>query len=201
MRFTKAEVLDMFRRQDAAYRLVIVASHWLRHTTSFKPSAVEEARGLWMEVDDEWIVFSDLAEELERDPSVLVGELAMNQLHTTVRAPFEILSDYCEDYDSRIGEKLLTTRLRTQEWYLYASAVRNAVSHNFRFKFTSSFKKRLPTTWNGMSITADLDGLPLEAGNFWHRQGYKLFMEMRVFAEALPEPPSTIPLSTKESGP
>ena len=43
MRFTKAEVLDVFRRQDATYRLAILASHWLRGATYYKPSAAAEA--------------------------------------------------------------------------------------------------------------------------------------------------------------
>ena len=57
MRFTKAEVLDIFRRQDATYRLAILASHWLRGATNYKPSAAEEARSLAMEAAGKRIPF------------------------------------------------------------------------------------------------------------------------------------------------
>ncbi len=174
-------------RQDAAYRLAIVASHWIRDHRTFKPNAVEEARGLWMEVDDNWIDFTDIANELERDPNLLSGELVMNQLHTTIRAPLEVLRDYCEDYDAAQGTPTLMPFLENAEWYVYATAVRNAVSHNFRFRFSRGFLKRLPTTWNNMSISADMEGKPLEPHTFWHRQGYALFLAMQEFAKQLPD--------------
>ena len=138
MRFSKAEMLEVFERRDAAYRLAIIASHWIRDHRTFKPTSVDEARGMFMEV--------------ERDPSALSGELVMNQLHTTIRASFEVLRNYCEDYDALIGKASQRPMLENANWYVYAVAVRNAVSHNFRFRFRGDFRKRLPTTWNGMTI-------------------------------------------------
>jgi hypothetical protein len=190
MRFSKAEMLEVFERRDAAYRLAIIASHWIRDHRTFKPTSVDEARGMFMEVDDQWIDFMDIAAELERDPSALSGELVMNQLHTTIRASFEVLRNYCEDYDALIGTASQRPMLENANWYVYAVAVRNAVSHNFRFRFRGDFRKRLPTTWNGMTITADMDGKPLEPGTFWHRQGYALFLAMHAFAKTLPAPPA-----------
>ena len=112
MRFTKAEVLDIFRRQDATYRLAILASHWLRGATNYKPSAAEEARSLAMEAAGKRIPFSDLADELERDPGPIASEFVLNQLHASVRVPLEILTAYCLDHDRRTGHSALVPRLR-----------------------------------------------------------------------------------------
>lgn len=56
---------------------------------------------MWMQALDKWVPYSDLAELLEKDPSRLVvtSDFVLNQLHALIRAPFELLHDYCEDYD------------------------------------------------------------------------------------------------------
>ena len=177
----------MFRRQDAAYKAAYIASHWLRHTTNFKPSAVEEARGLWMNVDDDWIDFLDIACELERDPTAIVGDVTLNQLHATVRAPFELLNDYCEDFDKQLTPKRIVQLMQEQEWYWYAYGVRNAISHNFRFEFSAAYRRRLPVSWNGMTITSEMESKPLQPSEFSHGQGYRLFRAMRGFATTLPD--------------
>jgi hypothetical protein len=66
-------MLEVFQRQDAGCRLAIVTSHWIRDHRTFKPTSVEQARGLGMEVDDQWIDFMDVAAELERDPVARAG--------------------------------------------------------------------------------------------------------------------------------
>jgi hypothetical protein len=55
MRFTKAEVLEAFDREDMSYRMAILCTHWLRDTAPFKPSASDEARGLKMKVLGQWL--------------------------------------------------------------------------------------------------------------------------------------------------
>jgi hypothetical protein len=190
MRFSKTEVLEVFRRQEAAYRLAILASHWLRNTANFKPSVAQEARGLAMEVAGKWIPFSDLADELEIDPVPLASEFVLNQLHTSIRAPLEILTEYCHDYDEAAPGSNLVVRLKGAEWYVYARAIRNAVSHNFRFKFDDGFKKLLPTTWHGLTISMALDGKPMNWDTFGNKPGYELLLEMQNFAEMLPDEPS-----------
>ena len=104
MRFQKSEVLEEFDRQDRCYRLAILSSHWLRDTAPFKPSAAEEARGLQMEARGRWISYADLAEILEQamPREIATSDFLLNQLHALIRAPFELLSDYCEDYDKAV---------------------------------------------------------------------------------------------------
>jgi hypothetical protein len=48
----------------------------------------------------------------------------------------------------------------------------------------------LPIMWRGISLTVDLEGKAMTYESFWHKPGYELFLEMRRFAEALPEPPA-----------
>jgi hypothetical protein len=180
MRFTKSEMMEIFRQQDLAYRMTILASHWLRLATVYKPSAIDEARNLSMEVNGQWLSFSDIADELERDPNPITSAFVLNQLHTSIRAPLE-------DYDKITGEPLLLGRLRSAPWYVYARAIRNAVSHNFHFRFDANFRKLLPTTWRGITISVEHDGTRISWDTFGNKPGYRLLLEMKSFAEMLPE--------------
>lgn len=187
MRFSKADVLDVFGRQDAAYRLAILASHWLRGATNYKPSAADEARNLAMEAAGKWIPFSDLADELERDPGPLAYDFVLNQLHASVRMPLEVLTAYCHDYDHRSGRSVLVPQLEAAEWYVYPRAVRNALSHDLRFRFSSKFKELLPTTWHGITISAEMEGQPVSWETFGNGPGYELLLAMQEFASRLPD--------------
>jgi hypothetical protein len=191
MRFTKAEVIAEFARQDRSYRLAVISTHWLRGGSHYKPSAIEEARGLRMVALGREIPYSDLAELLQDDATqpIVTSDFILNQLHALIRAPFELLRDYCEDYDKAAPGHQLVQRLQKSPWYQFTRLVRNAVSHNFRYDFRDSDKKRMPITWRGITLTEDWHGKPITYETFWHKPGYELFLEMRAFAEALPEVP------------
>jgi hypothetical protein len=148
MRFTKSEILEEFVRQDRSYRLAIIASHWLQGGSYYKPSAVEEARGLRMKVLDTWVAYSDLADLLEQDRSrfSITTDFVLNQLHALIRGPFELLGDYCEDYDQARPSRQMMNELRSADWYEYARAIRNTVSHNFRFDFSKYKADKFPIT-------------------------------------------------------
>jgi hypothetical protein len=188
MRFTKSEILEEFVRQDRSYRLAIIASHWLQGGRQYKPSAVDGAHSLHMQVFDKWVSYSDLAELLEQDPSrfSITTDFVLNQLHALIRVPFELLSDYCEDFDQVAPGGLLMNQFRSADWYEYARAIRNTVSHNFRFDFSRYKADKFPITWRGVVLAADLHGKAITYESFWHKSGYELFVTMRSFAEALP---------------
>jgi hypothetical protein len=189
MRFTKSEVIDEFVRQDRSYRLAIISSHWLQGGARYAPSAIEEARSIHMKALDQWISYADLAELLSEDPSRLAvtTDFVLNQLHALIRVPFELLDDFCEDYDKAVPGRNLRAGLRAADWYEYARAVRNTVSHNFRFDFSRYDKSRFPIAWRGISLTVDLHGKPITYETFWHKSGYELYLAMRSFAERLPD--------------
>jgi hypothetical protein len=189
MRFTKTDILDEFIRQDRSYRFAIISSHWLRGGDRYKPSAIDEARSLQMQALGRWISYSDIADLLEQDVMCLrtTTDFVLNQLHALIRGPFELLSDYCEDYDKAVPGGHLVADFHGAAWYDFARIIRNAVSHNFRFQFSKRDRSHLPITWHGISLTEELDGKAMTYESFWHRPGYELFLEMRAFAEALPE--------------
>jgi hypothetical protein len=88
-----------------------------------------------MKVLDKWVSYSDLAELLEQNPSCfsITTDFVLNQLHALIRAPYELLDDYCADYDKASPGRFLSKELRAADWYEYARAIRHTVSHNFRF--------------------------------------------------------------------
>lgn len=191
MRFTKAEILEAFAREDRSYRLGILCTHWIRDVERYAPNAAALARGLHMKTDARWIAFTDLAGPLE-DPTKresLSSDFLFTYLHTLIRAPFELLSDYCEDFDRATLNGTLLARMKSAPWYGVAYVVRNAVSHNLHIEF-GSLRDNLPITWRTVAFTEDTEGQPMTAAIFWHRPGYELFLEMQTFAEAMPEVPT-----------
>lgn len=188
MRFTKQDVLDMFRRQDLAYRLSILSSHWLHGGAQYKPRAIDDARGLEMHVVDQWVSFSDVAAVLENDIARFnaVSDFMSAQLHALIRAPFELLQDYCEDYDKGTDSPSLKTRMQATNWYFFARMVRNAISHNLLFSFNAGDRRRLPLTWRDVKIEESMEGKSVTYV-LGHKPALRLFLDMLAFAEALPD--------------
>jgi hypothetical protein len=139
MRFAKTEVLEWFDEQDRSYRLALLCTYWIRDTACYKPSACEEARGFRMEVRGTWRPFADLADMLEQQSSrdALSSDFILNQLHALIRAPFGILQDCCEDYDKADSTRFLWNEMKATPWFQFTRIVRNAISHNFHFRYNS----------------------------------------------------------------
>jgi len=188
MRLAKSDILKEFDRQDRSYRLAILCSHWLRDTAHYKPSAASEARGLQMKARGRWISYADLAEMLEQQVpcTAITSDFVLNQLHALIRAPYELLLDYCEDYDREVPTSRTLNDLKATAWYEFTRLIRNAISHNFHFDFSDAVKRRMPITWNGITLTTEMHGKAMTY-ELWHKPGYELFLEMRDFAGALPE--------------
>lgn len=190
MRFNKTEIIDYFDREDKNYRLAMLCTHWIRDAAPFTPSVISEAKSLSMIVAGRSIAFFDLAAELEDHSrsEIISSEFLLNHLHSLIRLPFELLKDYCEDFDKAAKPVILMGRLKNVPWYQYTKLARNAVSHNLRFAFNPSDKSRLLVTWKGITIDSSCDGKAITYETLWHRSGYELFLEMRKFAGSLPEP-------------
>jgi hypothetical protein len=47
MRFTKAEILEAFAREDRSYRLGLLCTHWIRDVERYTPTASELAAYRW----------------------------------------------------------------------------------------------------------------------------------------------------------
>lgn len=76
--------------------------------------------------------------------------------------------------------------MKAAPWYGVAYIVRNAVSHNFHIEL-GRLKATTPVVWRSITINGSMESQPMTADIFWHKPGYELFLEMRAFAEALPE--------------
>jgi hypothetical protein len=186
MRVAKTEILKCFDKQERSYRLALLCTYWIRDTAPYKPSVSETARGFRMNVRGQWLSFADLADVLEQQSSrdALSSDFVLNQLHALIRAPLGILEDYCKTYDKVDPTRCLWQEMRATPWFQFTRIVRNAISHNFHFHYGSSDK--LPITWNGITLSREMEGQPI-AYELWHKKGYELFLEMKAFAEALPE--------------
>lgn len=142
MRLTKADVIECFEKRDRSYRLAIMCTHWLRDSSQYEPSAIDEAKSLQMEARGLWISYSDIAHALEQQGQreALLAEFTLTHLYSLICPPFEFLSDFCEDHDKEKPEISLLRDLKAAGWYQFARIVRNTLSHNFRFDFDARTK-------------------------------------------------------------
>jgi hypothetical protein len=111
----------------------------------------------------------------------------LNELHALIRVPFKLLRNYCADYDHAAPGRMMMNELRATDWYDYARAIRNTVSHNLSFDFSKYKMEKFPITWRDVSLTAELHGKVITFESFWHNSDYEPFVTMRSFAEVLPE--------------
>jgi hypothetical protein len=187
MRFSKGEILNAFEREDRSYRLALLCTHWIRDIEHYAPNAATLARNLHMQVDGKWISDADLAELLENPMKreLLSSDFMLTYLHTLIRAPFELLSDYCEDFDKAVSGGTLLSQMKSAPWHNVAYIVRNAVSHNFHIE-AGRLREKLPICWRTVTITEKMVGQPMTAAIFWHKPGYELFLEMQGFAQGMP---------------
>jgi hypothetical protein len=159
MRFTKAEILGAFAREDKSYRLGLLCTHWIRDIERYTPKAAELAGNLQMEANGKWISDADLVALLE-DPAereLLSSDFLLTYLHTLIRAPFELLTDYCEDFDETWPGRALQNQMKSVPWYAVAYIVRNAVSHNFHIEL-GKYKASAPVVWRSIALTDAMEG-------------------------------------------
>ena len=88
------------------------------------------------------------------DYQASIAEFLKVQIRAVVREPFEHIKAYCRQSDQ-------LPALRRADWYEFARIIRNCLSHDFRFTFTRDDRGKLPITWRGKHITADMEGRDL----------------------------------------
>ncbi len=98
---------------------------------------------------------ADLLDHSEAGPNART-EFETALLRMVLKEPFEVVRAFAEDH-SRMAA------LRSEPWYQVARMLRNCVSHDFRIAFERHDLARLPVEWNGLRITADMDGEYLSA--------------------------------------
>ena len=75
--------------------------------------------------------------------------------------------------------------MRDQDWYLFTRLVRNALTHDQRWQFGARDLKKLPTTWRGKTIRADMDGQDVPTSVFSWYESLELWEDMKAFAQTL----------------
>ena len=90
---------------------------------------------------------------------------------------FEVLKEYCHvtGQDSK--------RI-AQPWHQFSRMIRNCLAHDYTFKFSDHDKKKLPVTWNDMTITADMDGAILTSDFTGQGKMLDLCQDIYSFAES-----------------
>jgi len=92
-----------------------------------------------------------LKKALEEDRNGVISQFLYTTLVATLFHSYACLHSYCED-----TEQLKT--LKSQPWYHFYRLIRNCLAHNMRFCFGEYDRSILPIDWDGLRITAGMEG-------------------------------------------
>ena len=90
---------------------------------------------------------------------------------------YEVLKEYC--YVTGQNSKRIA-----QPWHQFSRMIRNCLAHDYTFKFSGHDKKKLPVTWDDMTITADMDGAILTFDFMGPGKMLDLCQDIYSFAES-----------------
>ena len=146
-------------------------------TVVVKPDGYEVVKGRRETGENEYVFnihigTADDTIRLIRDPaSAIVRNLILES--------YEIAREHCFE----TGQ---LERLREEPWHQYARLLRNALTHNRRWRFSKSDLDLLPTTWNGKTIEASMEGQVITGIHADWYQALELHGAMAEFADSLP---------------
>ena len=102
-------------------------------------------------------------------------EFAKMFLRNLTLDSFEAIRNYC-DRSSKKSE------LEAQTWYWFTHLLRNALTHNQHWEFSSGHLKRMPVTWRDKTIDASMDGKELTFDFYDWYDGVLLWEDINEFA-------------------
>ena len=121
----------------------------------------------------ETIDFDRLADLLENEANrdVLLEEFLKMLTRALIKESFELVRTYCR-------QTRQFAKLKDLSWYHFVRLVRNAVSHDFMFRFRPHDRDLLPVSWRDLAITSHMEGEDLSASGFGKIQARLLFQDL-----------------------
>lgn len=94
-----------------------------------------------------------------------------------IKESFEVTQAYA----NAIGEK---NELKKEEWFQFARIVRNAISHDFHFKFSSFDRNYLPITYRAVTIDQSMDGKAMPSNVLPPGLTWELYSRFTAFVDS-----------------
>lgn len=169
---TKQELLGQLTNAKNNYILGLAAMSLFTESAS-----IEHLRMSQASFGDYTVKFSQVSYllESETDRQIALKEFLTMLLRALLKESFELLRDYAKASEQG-------ALLGAQPWYQFSRMIRNCISHDFHFRFTSKDLKMLPVTWSARTIDADLEGKPLAISFLGYAGTWELFYELEKFA-------------------
>lgn len=172
---TKDELLGIFRTSQNNCKLVYASlvlfahedmpaiyAQWSAALSILRPFDEKDVNALLQDRNVSKIAFSELYDTVHRS--------ALKEL-------FEVTKYYCESTDQM-------DLLRAQLWYQFWRILRNCLSHDFRFRFTEHDRKKLPVSWQTVTIDEKMEGKQLTHGVLSREQLLGFINDIQGFIDA-----------------
>jgi len=118
------------------------------------------------------------AEQVSAAFGLVATEFGKMLVRNVTLDSYEQLYDYC-DTTAQLAA------LQAQPWYLFARLVRHALTHDQHWRFSKRDLAKLPVTWNGRTIEAEMDGKDIMREFYGYFETIELLDEMNAFAQTL----------------
>ena len=109
-----------------------------------------------------------------KDKEIAVKEFLKSNIRALIKESFELVKSYCKDNDQM-------SILESQDWFQFSRLIRNAISHNYKFSFSSFDRRILPVLWNNRIINEHMNNKYLELDLLGYDGFWELFLEFERF--------------------
>ena len=115
--------------------------------------------------------------------NMFFNEFATMILRGFMKESYEIVLQFCSQKEDKNN---LLKKFQGMHWYNFSTAIRNTVTHNFKFEFKGKkARANLPYEWNHLVISEDMEGEYLELSFFTFGDAWKLHYEYIEFLNGL----------------
>ena len=123
------------------------------------------------------INFKQVADMMKKegDRNTACNEFVKGGMRNFIKETFELINGYCKE-----------TNQDFSQWknHLFAKTLRNTLSHNFKIKIKDPKELcKLPLSWNGRTITPEMNNSFLDLSFFGYAEAWELYTEMKSFVE------------------
>ena len=129
-----------------------------------------------LQLDNEVIDFATIVKTIE-DGNLLEELLVKIEggfLKNLVTDSLASLKAYCKSTNQ-------TSKLESQPWWTYFRVVKNALGHDNIWNFDGYYKRLLPVTYNGITITEELEGESMSFAYFNGHLAWHLLNDVKDF--------------------
>jgi hypothetical protein len=179
---TKEELLTFFDQIHVGFTTALAGAVLLVHADCYcvlrkKPPSLMIEPGATSAIT---LDLSRTIDLLEKDPRIPIAPMNRLCFMAAIVSMYSATEEYC-----KATEQL--DLYKAQPWFHVLRLARHCLGHDMKWRIFPSDKQHLPVTWNGVTISTDLDGVDFSFRVLPPDKLIELFVEVERFVHGLPK--------------